>query len=33
VRRAFKELDQIRKHTVWREAAAQPGVLIAAHRV
>jgi len=33
VRRAFKKLDQIRKDTVWWEAAAQPGVLIAAHRV
>ena len=33
VRRAFRKLDQIRKDTVWWEAAAQPGVLIAAHRV
>jgi putative spermidine/putrescine transport system substrate-binding protein len=33
VRRAFRKLDQIRKHTVWWEAAAQPGALIAADRV
>jgi putative spermidine/putrescine transport system substrate-binding protein len=30
VRRAFKRLDQIRKDTIWWEAAAQPGALIAA---
>src|SRR6202166_1262092 len=30
VRRAFRKLDQIRKDTVWWEAAAQPGALIAA---
>jgi putative spermidine/putrescine transport system substrate-binding protein len=30
VQRAFRKLDQIRKHTVWWEAAAQPGVLMAA---
>jgi uncharacterized cupredoxin-like copper-binding protein len=33
VGRAFRKLDQIRKHTVWWEAAAQPGALIAAGRV
>jgi putative spermidine/putrescine transport system substrate-binding protein len=30
VRRAFRKLEQIRKHTVWWEAAAQPGALIEA---
>jgi putative spermidine/putrescine transport system substrate-binding protein len=33
VSRAFHKLDQIRKHTVWWEAAAQPGALLAAGRV
>ena len=33
VRRAFRKLDQIRKDTIWWEAAAQPGALIAAGRV
>jgi putative spermidine/putrescine transport system substrate-binding protein len=33
VGRAFRKLDQIRKDTVWWEAAAQPGSLIAAGRV
>jgi putative spermidine/putrescine transport system substrate-binding protein len=31
--RAFRKLDQIRKDTVWWEAAAQPGALIAAGQV
>jgi putative spermidine/putrescine transport system substrate-binding protein len=30
VRRAFRKLDQIRHDTVWWEAAAQPGALLAA---
>jgi putative spermidine/putrescine transport system substrate-binding protein len=30
VRRAFRKLDQIRKNTIWWEAAAQPGNLLAA---
>jgi uncharacterized cupredoxin-like copper-binding protein len=30
VQRAFRKLDQIRKNTVWWEAAAQPGVLMTA---
>ena len=30
VRRAFRKLDQIRKDTIWWEAAAQPGALLAA---
>jgi putative spermidine/putrescine transport system substrate-binding protein len=30
VQRAFRKLDQIRKNTVWWEAAAQPGALIGA---
>jgi putative spermidine/putrescine transport system substrate-binding protein len=30
VQRAFRKLDQIRKHTVWWEAAAQPGALLEA---
>ena len=33
VKRAFRKLDQIRKDTIWWEAAAQPGALIAAGRV
>jgi putative spermidine/putrescine transport system substrate-binding protein len=33
VRRAFRKLDQIRKDTVWWEAAAQPGALLAAGQV
>jgi putative spermidine/putrescine transport system substrate-binding protein len=33
VGRAFRKLDQIRKDTVWWEAAAQPGALIAAGQV
>jgi putative spermidine/putrescine transport system substrate-binding protein len=33
VGRAFRKLDQIRKDTVWWEAAAQPGVLMAAGQV
>jgi putative spermidine/putrescine transport system substrate-binding protein len=33
VRRAFRKLDQIRKDTVWWEAAAQPGALLAAGTV
>jgi putative spermidine/putrescine transport system substrate-binding protein len=33
VRRAFRKLDQIRKDTVWWEAAAQPGALMAAGTV
>jgi putative spermidine/putrescine transport system substrate-binding protein len=33
VARAFRKLDQIRKGTVWWEAAAQPGALLAAGTV
>ena len=33
VRRAFKRLDQIKKDTIWWEAAAQPGALMAAGHV
>jgi putative spermidine/putrescine transport system substrate-binding protein len=33
VRRAFRKLNQIRKDTVWWEAAAQPGALLAAGQV
>jgi putative spermidine/putrescine transport system substrate-binding protein len=33
VARAFHKLDQIRKNTVWWEAAAQPGALLAAGTV
>jgi putative spermidine/putrescine transport system substrate-binding protein len=33
VKRAFKKLDQIRKDTIWWEAAAQPGALMAAGEV
>jgi putative spermidine/putrescine transport system substrate-binding protein len=33
VTRAFRKLDQIKKDTVWWEAAAQPGVLMAAGHV
>jgi putative spermidine/putrescine transport system substrate-binding protein len=33
VARAFRKLDQIKKDTVWWEAAAQPGVLMAAGQV
>ena len=33
VARAFRKLDQIKKDTVWWEAAAQPGVLMAAGEV
>jgi putative spermidine/putrescine transport system substrate-binding protein len=33
VKRAFRKLDQIRKDTVWWEAAAQPGALIGAGTV
>jgi putative spermidine/putrescine transport system substrate-binding protein len=33
VGRAFRKLDQIRKDTVWWEAAAQPGALIATGQV
>jgi putative spermidine/putrescine transport system substrate-binding protein len=33
VQRAFRKLVQIRKDTIWWEAAAQPGALIAAGRV
>jgi putative spermidine/putrescine transport system substrate-binding protein len=33
VRRAFRKLDQIRKDTVWWQAAAQPGALLAAGQV
>jgi putative spermidine/putrescine transport system substrate-binding protein len=33
VQRAFRKLDQIRKNTVWWEAAAQPGALLAAGTV
>jgi putative spermidine/putrescine transport system substrate-binding protein len=33
VRRAFRKLDRIRKDTVWWQAAAQPGALLAAGQV
>ena len=33
MKRAFRKLDQIRKDTIWWEAAAQPGALIVAGRV